>query len=385
MPDGLGTALKPSWEPILVYRKPFAAATLAQQVLDTGTGGLNIDATRVKHASPADLAKHTEMVERIKERGGSMANSWKNSSDLSGANAVKTEGRWPPNLILCHHPDCKQVGTAEAPAPVINRFDDGMKPFGDGAGHPYTQSGGGTEQVAVYECVEGCPVRMLDEQSGDLKNGGPVYRGHGLGGFSGNIGGLPTNFAGDAGGASRFFPSFEGQAPPAAPFFYTGKATGEEKNKGVEKLLPALRLRDDLDEDEIKDLLAKFEAAGEVVDLDKDLVYLKDNVPKEAHEYFEPCDTGGNVHPTVKPVSLMEWLAKLSCPKGGIVLDPYCGSGTTCVAAANCGMHYIGIDRDAASHETATKRATLAREERDGNSYQRGIFDELFGGDDGDS
>ena len=376
---GYGTALKPSWEPILVYRKPFKASTIAQQVLDTGTGGLNIDATRVKHSSPADLAKHIEMVERIKEKGGSMEGSWKNSSDLSGASDVKTEGRWPPNLILCHHPGCKQVGTQEAPAPVINRFDDGMKPFGEGAGHPYTQSGGGVEQVAVYDCVEGCPVRMLNEQSGGLKSGSmkPGPRAN-RGGFSGPMPEMTSGSVGDSGGASRFFPSFEGQEPPAAPFFYTGKATGNEKNKGVEKLLPSLRLRDDLTEDEIKDLLSKWSD----LDLSKDIPYLKENVPKETHKYFEACDTGGNQHPCVKPLVLMEWLVKLACPKGGTVLDPYCGSGSTCVAAAQNGMHFIGIDRDVASCETAAKRTGVAQEERNSQDHQRGIFDELFGGDD---
>lgn len=53
-----------------------------------------------------------------------------------------------------------------------------------------------------------------------------------------------------------------------------------------------------------------------------------------------------NNHPTVKPVRLMEWLVKMVTPPGGTVLDPFCGSGTTMVAAERLGLDGIGIDRD---------------------------------------
>lgn len=51
-------------------------------------------------------------------------------------------------------------------------------------------------------------------------------------------------------------------------------------------------------------------------------------------------------HPTVKPVTLMAFLCALASPRGGVVLDPFIGSGTTGVAARQCGMHYIGIERE---------------------------------------
>jgi len=55
-----------------------------------------------------------------------------------------------------------------------------------------------------------------------------------------------------------------------------------------------------------------------------------------------------NHHPTVKPIKLMEYLCKLTAtPTGGIILDPFVGSGTTCIAAKNMGRDYIGIDKDA--------------------------------------
>ena len=51
-----------------------------------------------------------------------------------------------------------------------------------------------------------------------------------------------------------------------------------------------------------------------------------------------------NNHPTVKPIALMEYLIKMVTPKGGIVLDPFAGSGSTLVAAKQNGYQYIGIE-----------------------------------------
>jgi len=43
----------------------------------------------------------------------------------------------------------------------------------------------------------------------------------------------------------------------------------------------------------------------------------------------------------------MEWLCKLACPKGGLILDPFLGSGTTGIAAIKNGRRFIGIEREA--------------------------------------
>ena len=53
-----------------------------------------------------------------------------------------------------------------------------------------------------------------------------------------------------------------------------------------------------------------------------------------------------NTHPTVKPVDLMRYLCRLVTPKGGTVLDPFMGSGSTGMAAKDEGFDFIGIEKD---------------------------------------
>ena len=58
--------------------------------------------------------------------------------------------------------------------------------------------------------------------------------------------------------------------------------------------------------------------------------------------YINRCTK--KVHPTQKPIELMIWCLSLF-PKADVILDPFCGSGTTCVAAKMLGHHFIGIDK----------------------------------------
>ena len=65
-----------------------------------------------------------------------------------------------------------------------------------------------------------------------------------------------------------------------------------------------------------------------------------------------------NRHPTVKPLSLMCWLVRLACPPDGIVLDPFCGSGTTGCAAILEHRRFLGIEIDAGYLDVAAARIT---------------------------
>jgi site-specific DNA-methyltransferase (adenine-specific) len=68
-----------------------------------------------------------------------------------------------------------------------------------------------------------------------------------------------------------------------------------------------------------------------------------------------------NIHPTVKPVALMKYLIRLVVPKGGTVLDPFLGSGTTAVAAIEEGVEWIGCEREPEYVEIIKARVAAAQ------------------------
>ncbi len=69
----------------------------------------------------------------------------------------------------------------------------------------------------------------------------------------------------------------------------------------------------------------------------------------------------GNNHPTVKPTELMRYLCRLVTPPGGVVLDPFMGSGSTGKAAVAEGFRFIGIERDEHYFEVARSRIEGAK------------------------
>ncbi len=68
--------------------------------------------------------------------------------------------------------------------------------------------------------------------------------------------------------------------------------------------------------------------------------------------------TENRLHPTQKPVSGLAPLVRAFSREGDLILDPFCGSGSTLVAAHELGRRYIGIDLDAAHCATAQQRLT---------------------------
>jgi hypothetical protein len=68
-----------------------------------------------------------------------------------------------------------------------------------------------------------------------------------------------------------------------------------------------------------------------------------------------------NIHPTVKPVALMKYLIRIVVPKGGVVLDPFLGSGTTAVAAIEEGVEWIGCEREPEYVEIIKARVAAAQ------------------------
>jgi DNA modification methylase len=248
-PEGLlraghGTALKPAHEPIVVARKPLAG-TVAANVTTWGTGALNIDACRVQ-MSEADRA-----VVDVRSGGSSKPYDVYSAGIGTPPGERFTSapaGRWPSNLVLTH---------AATPD-----------------GH----------DLCADRCVEGCPVRELDQQSGVQRDGVAVNRNRTEDDRTSWYGtrrsqtGADVGYGG-SGGASRFFPTFR----------YEPKAPTTER----------------------------------------------------------PRD-GAVAHPTVKPLDLIRWLTRLVTPPGGLVLDPFAGSGTTAEACILNGFRCTTIEREPA-------------------------------------
>jgi DNA modification methylase len=78
-----------------------------------------------------------------------------------------------------------------------------------------------------------------------------------------------------------------------------------------------------------------------------------------------------NIHPTVKPIELMRWIVRLLTPRGGVVLDPFTGSGSTGAAAVLEGARFLGIERETSYVPIARARITYwSRQARAGSAAQ---------------
>ena len=110
-----------------------------------------------------------------------------------------------------------------------------------------------------------------------------------------------------------------------ARYFYCSKASKKERNFGL-------------------------------IDLE-DKQYSFDGRKKEIENPFQRNKSvAKNNHPTVKPIKLMQYLCRLITPKGGTVLDPFMGSGTTGLACKNEGFDFIGIEKEEEYFEIAKAR-----------------------------
>ncbi|MGC8628446.1 MAG: DNA methyltransferase, partial [Acidimicrobiales bacterium] len=303
---GWGTGLKPAYEPIVVARKPLPDS-VARNVLAYGTGALNIDGCRVASVDEELARKYASAADAGPRRNAVYGADTREHSE--GRTEPHPAGRWPANLVLAHSPGCRQVGWRLAHGYTINRFTDGTKPFGGGAGHPYTSTQTPAQAVPVFECAPSCPVAELDRQSGMSTS----RTGKARSGATGDGWGMShtgTEYD-DEGGASRFFNTFAWDVDLDLVNYYS-KATTDEREAGLD-------------------------------------------------DHF-PSDEAGrrNHHPTVKPLALLRHLVRLVTPPGGTVLDPFCGSGTTGMACVFEGFSFVGTDNDASYVELARARIAHA-------------------------
>jgi site-specific DNA-methyltransferase (adenine-specific) len=169
-------------------------------------------------------------------------------------------------------------------------------------------------------------AQVLDEQSGKLSNQSTSKR---KGGFKteyvggDNIKKYETDAYNDKGGASRFF--------------YVAKVSKKERNLGLDNF-----------EDKEENTPSSY----------KDGVRINNR-----GEVREPVVTKNN-HPTLKPINLMTYLCRLITPPGGIVLDPFMGSGSTGISACLEGFRFVGMELDEDYFKIAEARVNNFEEYR---------------------
>jgi DNA modification methylase len=137
--------------------------------------------------------------------------------------------------------------------------------------------------------------------------------------------------------ASRLPAQPRGDTGNAARFFYCAKASKADRNEGCEHI-----------------------AAKQ---------YSHDGRETPIDNAYQRNSSSSNHHPTVKPTDLMAYLCRLVTPPGGVVLDPFMGSGSTGKAAIREGFQFIGIEREDAYIEIA--RVRIASEFERANQAER--------------
>ena len=255
---GWGSALKPAHEPIVVARKPLIG-TIVENVLEHGTGGLNIDGCRIGTdvVGWGGKGRSGDSATAGASRGGTQG-----GYNYDDGEARPVEGRFPANFI--------HDGSDE----VVSLFPE--------------STGGHAPKNSKANPFGGVNDTEREE----------IHYGTGS----------------------------------AARFFYCAKASKAERNAGLEAF-------------EDKKSQHNAGGIGRKVSVEKRLEQGKENAPMMK-----------NIHPTVKPVDLMKYLCRLVTPPGGVVLDPFMGSGTTGIAAKVEGFDFIGIEMDAEYLEIAEAR-----------------------------
>lgn len=295
--QGWGTALKPALEPITVARKPLAG-TVAANVLEHGTGALNIDGCRVptNNEENPSIARRTGSINHLSTRSAAASQadgkleSRQSPEAYRAERAGETIGRWPANLI---HDGSEEVLEAfpSAPGQLANAST--------------------SSEARKTQNTYGAMRRGRgDEASADSDNQGAV-------GFKMRPGMRRL----DEGSAARFF--------------YCAKASRADRNEG----LPSS---------------------------DKPAVAI--NATMRDREDADWPARNGNHHPTVKPTDLMAYLVRLVTPPGGVVLDPFMGSGSTGKACMREGFNFIGCEQDAKFVEIA--KARIEFEQRAGHQIR---------------
>jgi site-specific DNA-methyltransferase (adenine-specific) len=300
--EGWGTALKPANEPICVARKPLSEKSVAENVLKWRTGGINIDGCRIG----TDEKWSGNKKEEWRRPGLSLEGSLDGTFNSQNSDSHDL-GRFPANIILeCI---CDEVIKGEKGEVKLSNNGNSKGFAGDKGADTIHYIDKGDIHIDPN-----CPCRLIDEQSGESNSQKGVRKGRKNGvhnyGFKGEI---ECEFGyNDKGGASRFF--------------YQAKVSKAERNAGL---------------DGFEEKIIEGRDAGQ---------------DERSVAYKARPSSRTNTHPTVKPINLMAYLCRLITPPGGIVLDPFMGSGSTGIAAQLEGFRFVGMEMDNDYFKIASSR-----------------------------
>lgn len=239
----IGTSLKPSYEPIIIARKP-CEGTCVDNVLKWGVGGLNIDECRIgKDVLGGGTAPDFRDVgEKSKEIHGVDKLSFGQSVNAKRIDYPEHIGRFPANTIFTYDDSdfdevCGGLPSGGQNGSITKRYDMNNQVYGD-----------------YGKC-----------------NTWQAYN--------------------DSGSAARYF--------------YCAKATTRDRDEGLQNFV--------------------IHTAGERTNRKEGSAGIT--------AYAGATGQAKNMHPTVKPTALMQYLIRLVTPRGGTILDPFMGSGSTGKAA----------------------------------------------------
>lgn len=370
-----------------------------------GTGALNIDACRIEAA---------DGVPKFTHRGEDSANVYgdgKNGSNRTGEVDTAT-GRWPANLILDGSPEI--VGhfptEAGAAAPVTVRNGDKFRnSYGAFAGNRDEQgstfhgdAGSAARFFASFPREDECP----SQPSGAPTAAPSLSLQSALAASVQSVAAILPSLAGivssdSTAPSTSVTPSESRTTYELATAAITNIASGCSREQRHEKLTPSgsrvsvAATREPTGTTTITASLSKSDGSvervtftitptsvdrGEAVSRFRYCAKATREDRNEGCEHFprkalnwssgtqnpgsfqaEGTDrTSPNHHPTVKPTDLMRWLVRLVTPAGGLVLDPFMGSGSTGKAAMLEGLRFTGIDLTPEYVEIARARIEFA-------------------------
>ena len=324
---------KPAVEVVIVAMKPLDKKGYLEQAEDNGKGVTWFDDCRIPFdeddtpqggygAMDIGIGRPTE-TQNYRKKDGNETRGWNNSSGYGRDSEPKTTKRKPREdgtVFKTSGFKSENNDTAEAspmgrfPANLLvsdNVLDDGKITKSTG-GRSGNKKGIGT--YGIYGKFES-----------DVRNEDPGF--------------------GDSGGYSRYF-SLDSwfqknikQLPEPVqktfPFMIVPKASKSEKNNG-------------LDNFEVKQQKGGGGTSNDT--------WYEDDVNAASGKFGSEKAPSRNIHPTVKPLTLMNYLVVLGSRKGDVVLEPFAGSGTTALACVSQERDYIAIEREEEYYEIAKAR-----------------------------